>query len=1269
MGGLDGIKTTCLPVRVEDITLLDIFSTHIGGHADKDNSLICSGLSVVDKSKFGSWPECAHFVGTARVAWTACTDIENGDKDCLQKRIFNLINFLAAIEATFYTPLEKILWAPLSLIGEVSISPVSCVVQSLRVIGQRGIRSRMDTDIKRPANDVRNKTRFEMDKKKVNILIVDVKGISINFNKVLVVLSSTAEDGENKVRISVGGCGSQGNEVFEEHVNCYKEKQDKGMNLSEQESSLDFNIINESMYLISTRGLHLKKNWQETVSSKWGRYAITKVNDNKLCPKRVVLRADPKYRDGRHKRGHKGNGHGNHGQIFVAMQILLRSFLLAASETHLIDIAINQDIHRHKMEGGNISLKIEPDEELENNLLQQVKLEVKTENNLQVKSEVFLKEEVLSYQTPEFEFVSVSPNHSPIKVEFTRLLKIELDQLSGRRLVVKKVPSSADRGCHIYIQRRCLSQTSSERSFVELEDRSKCKAYAIPKQALKGRIVKLRASSICKEGVCPEKSLKGDNYMKLGAEFEAISTCTEDVRAEQALKEGTLNGTPTKNIVPRWNEQTFHTQHADEEQRIEVKQADVPHTAHRRRTSFRGGTSRRSTRSTLTNIFADWARLNEKRGQVEEGENYEAPWHSRCLVLAGMHHKMEGEKVSVKIEPEEDLENHLHQREALEDETEDYIPIKPEVILEEDLQSYKSPEFEFVSIPINLPSIKVEPDKHPNETEYIATRSFNNDCSKQKKKEEYFINNKGTQLRSTCKEGVCPNLALKGDTLNDIGPKEVLTEDEDIRQLLEESNKIHPTNCSQQETKQMSIAESEVLRYVAGYIAHRCKDIDKTLGSKVIPMTTPDNHSWIATLTKTSEEWMDTHTGSREEIQPPVEVVSDNTGWPLEEFLTLHCLRCRLSPSHYQMSPTFQCCSLASPDTIDEGLVLFGQIKEHSVKRDNIVSLMRIVGDSPVKFITNIITLTFLKDPSANSPQSPCGRSFHTSCIDLSPQLLCPKRSLKHFFENSGNGCLIKHTVAAVCYSHLVFDYVEQGTPFQQTKNQPQFFPNHKAGVFCGFQLKLHHLKPTVDFHSPKELQGNKRLPSQGLQESKSLPSQGLQESKSLPSQAFKRARAYGPKAFKRARAYRPKAFKRARFYRPRAFKRARAYCPKAFKRARAYLLKAFKRARFYRPRAFKRAIAYRPKPSREQEPTIPGLHESKILPSKDLQESKSLSSQGLQESKSLPSQGLQESNSLPTKGLQESKNLPSQGLQESKSLPSKDLQESKSLQSKGLED
>nr|CAD7572616.1 unnamed protein product [Timema californicum] len=51
---------------------------------------------------------------------------------------------------------------------------------------------------------------------------------------------------------------------------------------------------------------------------------------------------------------------------------------------------------------------------------------------------------------------------------------------------------------------------------------------------------------------------------------------------------------------------------------------------------------------------------------------------------------------------------------------------------------------------------------NPNKTEYIPARSFNNDCSKQKKKEEYFINNKGTQLRSTCKEGVCPNLALKG---------------------------------------------------------------------------------------------------------------------------------------------------------------------------------------------------------------------------------------------------------------------------------------------------------------------------------------------------------------------------------------------------------------------------------------------------------------------------------------------------------------------------
>nr|CAD7411818.1 unnamed protein product [Timema cristinae] len=83
------------------------------------------------------------------------------------------------------------------------------------------------------------------------------------------------------------------------------------------------------------------------------------------------------------------------------------------------------------------------------------------------------------------------------------------------------------------------------------------------------------------------------------------------------------------------------------------------------------------------------------------------------------------------------------------------------------------------------------------------------------------------------------------DTLNDIGPR-ILTEDEYIRQLLEESNKTHPTNCSQQETKQNSIAESEGLRYVAGYVAHYCKYIDKTLGSKVIPMTTPDNHSWIA---------------------------------------------------------------------------------------------------------------------------------------------------------------------------------------------------------------------------------------------------------------------------------------------------------------------------------------------------------------------------------------------------------------------------------------
>nr|CAD7200394.1 unnamed protein product [Timema douglasi] len=95
--------------------------------------------------------------------------------------------------------------------------------------------------------------------------------------------------------------------------------------------------------------------------------------------------------------------------------------------------------------------------------------------------------------------------------------------------------------------------------------------------------------------------------------------------------------------------------------------------------------------------------------------------------------------------------------------TEDYLPIKPEVILEEDIQSYQSPEFEFVSIPINLPSIKVELDTNPNKTEYIPAISFNNDCSKQKKKEEYFINNKGTQLRSTCKEGVCPNLALKGE--------------------------------------------------------------------------------------------------------------------------------------------------------------------------------------------------------------------------------------------------------------------------------------------------------------------------------------------------------------------------------------------------------------------------------------------------------------------------------------------------------------------------
>nr|CAD7255940.1 unnamed protein product [Timema shepardi] len=432
--------------------------------------------------------------------------------------------------------------------------------------------------------------------------------------------------------------------------------------------SLDFNIINESMYLISTRGLHLKKNWQETVSSKWGRYAITKVNDNKLCPKRVVLRADPKYRNGRHKRGHKGNGHGNHGQIFVAMQILLRSFLLAASEPekppsvhpteirtsispssavelnptsvlanyateaelaskkvktshqlheppapnirrqrhifdeddesgdllaneehsslvshYLIDIAINQDIHRHKMEGGNISLKIEPDEELENNLLQQVKLEVKTENNLQGKSEVFLKEEVLSYQTPEFEFVSVSPNHPPIKVEFTvRRLQFPEKITAASSSIFFTMLQQSLRGVFLeepalgwlkypnksgYIQVRsfnndCFKHEKTEGYSIDYKDSKKyrCKQDTnpiisgstevrsfnndCPKQEHKEEYSNNKGTqlrSTCKEVVCSNVALKGDYCKKHGglkkqSNMKSLPTVDIGFAASSALK-------------------------------------------------------------------------------------------------------------------------------------------------------------------------------------------------------------------------------------------------------------------------------------------------------------------------------------------------------------------------------------------------------------------------------------------------------------------------------------------------------------------------------------------------------------------------------------------------------------------------------------------------------------------------------------------------------------------------------------------------------------
>ncbi|CAG2055470.1 unnamed protein product, partial [Timema podura] len=157
---------------------------------------------------------------------------------------------------------------------------------------------------------------------------------------------------------------------------------------------------------------------------------------------------------------------------------------------HIIDIAINQYIHCHKMEGGNISLKIEPDEDLENHLLQQVKLEFETENNLQVKSEVFLKKEVLSYQTPEFEFVSVPTNHPPIKVEFTTY------------------PNKSG-----YIQVRSFNNDCFKNG--------KTEGYSINFKGSK--------KYTCKQDVCPKWPVKGGYCVKHGGikTNPNISGCTE----------------------------------------------------------------------------------------------------------------------------------------------------------------------------------------------------------------------------------------------------------------------------------------------------------------------------------------------------------------------------------------------------------------------------------------------------------------------------------------------------------------------------------------------------------------------------------------------------------------------------------------------------------------------------------------------------------------------------------------------------------------------
>nr|CAD7572615.1 unnamed protein product [Timema californicum] len=139
---------------------------------------------------------------------------------------------------------------------------------------------------------------------------------------------------------------------------------------------------------------------------------------------------------------------------------------------------------------------------------------------------------------------------------------------------------------------------------------------------------------------------------------------------------------------------------------------------------------------------------------------------------------MEGEKLSVKIEPEEDLENDLHQGDALEDEkkTEDYLPIKPEVILEEDIHSYQSPEFEFVSIPINLPSIKVELDTYPNKSRCIQMTSSNNDFSEEEKKGN-SLNYNCTKIRSTCLVDDCLKQEMKGGYCKLHGNKPICKED------------------------------------------------------------------------------------------------------------------------------------------------------------------------------------------------------------------------------------------------------------------------------------------------------------------------------------------------------------------------------------------------------------------------------------------------------------------------------------------------------------